>query len=296
MKKIEYCINEAFQVDGKTYMCVETEGGPTYCSLCSFPRQESNCLQLECSCYYREDGKSVLYREITKPAVGLLYHSEDGTLYRFQCGVPDSNDCACTTDISCEDISLRLFDYYVSNWHWVPVEKPAPTQEKTKKRHIRLVVVNDENEVVTFKIMEQTHRCEQFSQQSNSCCFEASNGITLVSGDISAWCSSKATLYCCCVSRVQDNADLVCTKDAFEKIHAAVTEYNETDGMGYKKPWPRSGDRYFYITMSGNVECLVFLDTDFDNDMRIFGNFFRTKGAAEAALVRVKQALKKKEE
>lgn len=72
----------------------------------------------------------------------------------------------------------------------------------------------------------------------------------------------------------------------------AVTEYNETDGKGYEKPWPQNNDKYLCIDSAGCIN-----EYDYDNDYmdevrREFGNFFRTREEAEAALERVKKALK----
>ena len=73
----------------------------------------------------------------------------------------------------------------------------------------------------------------------------------------------------------------------------AVTEYNQTNGAGYEKPWPKDGDSYFCIDLTGCIRnydyCACY---SFDEARREFGNFFRTREEAEAALERVKKVLR----
>lgn len=58
------------------------------------------------------------------------------------------------------------------------------------------------------------------------------------------------------------------------------------------KPWPQGGDKYFYISASGAICDTNYDDVSVDNCLREFGNMFRTREAAEAALELVKKALR----
>ena len=78
-----------------------------------------------------------------------------------------------------------------------------------------------------------------------------------------------------------------------KKEYAVGEVFRHTDGRGYEKPWPSVGDKYFCIAAEGRVDLFRFDGNEFDCKMQGFGNFFRTKEEAEAALDRVKQALKK---
>ena len=79
--------------------------------------------------------------------------------------------------------------------------------------------------------------------------------------------------------------------DAFARIMEAVNEYNETNGKGYEKPWPQEGDKYYFLDSTGFIRDTNYDDYQLDNGRREFGNFFRTREEAEAALERVKKAL-----
>lgn len=160
-------------------------------------------------------------------------------------------------------------------------------------RHIELAVAKVEGDKVTFRIVEQTHRCDEFSRQDNSSVFKSANGFQLRSAAIPEWGSDTSTLYCRGEGKEQDLCEITCTAVEFAKISEAVAEYNDTDGRGYEKPWPSVGDKYFCIATIGRIERLTFDGNEFDRRMQAFGNFFRTKEEAEAALERVKQALKK---
>lgn len=147
------------------------------------------------------------------------------------------------------------------------------------KRHLELAVVKVEWDQVTFRIVEQTHFGKDFCQKGKV--FKAKNGIpiTSLSKTIIAGISPK-------------NEEYKCRIDKFIQIMEAVNEYNETNGEGYKKPWPQNGDKYLCIDSAGCIN-----EYDYDNDYmdevrRELGNFFRTREEAEAALERVKKALK----
>lgn len=78
----------------------------------------------------------------------------------------------------------------------------------------------------------------------------------------------------------------------FAGIMQAISEYNDTNGKGYEKPWPQEGDKYLWVGSTGFIHESYFDDAPLDNDRRGFGNMFRTREEADAALERVKKALK----
>ena len=163
--------------------------------------------------------------------------------------------------------------------------------KETPRRHIELGVVRDEGNWVMFKIVEQTHRGNEFCQQTAPDTFKASNGIELVSVSSPAW-EGANRLYCCGFCSNKDNIEIVCTTSEFALISEAVNEYNSTDGKGYEKSWPQNGDGYFYIASRGRIEYTEFTDEPFDTDCKAYGNFFRTEEEAMSAAEKVKALFK----
>ena len=159
-----------------------------------------------------------------------------------------------------------------------PVESP--------KRHIELAVVKVEGDKVTFKIADQTHRNDEFSQQVNS------DELCLLSHSVPEWLPYASALYCCGKGKAQDLCEITCTTIEFVRISEAVAEYNATDGKGREPRWPQEGDKYFCIAVDGKLDRLTFDRSEVDRKLQDFGNFFRTEEEAEAALERVKQVLK----
>lgn len=88
--------------------------------------------------------------------------------------------------------------------------------------------------------------------------------------------------------------EITCPAIEFARVCEVVAEYNATDGKGREPRWPQERDRYFYVTEEGEVDFSRLLRNKFNQRMQDFGNFFRTKEEAEAALERVKQVLKSK--
>lgn len=299
MKKKEYAIGEVFRhTDGKLYRCVESK----ICKGCAFKYFDMGCLYgLNCRSTDREDGRSVKFILVTAPADGMLFRAEDGKMYQLKYGEPSLFGCACNAGMcGCGCLNEEVFgDDYLPGWYWAPVEEAAPAPVESPKspeppkRHLELAVVMVEDDEVTFKIVEQTHRNGEFSQQANPDEFKAVNGFELKSYAKPEWRSVDSTLYCRGNRNDRDNIELTCTAGEFVKICEAISEYNATDGRGHEKPWPKKWDKYFYITVEGEVECFTFRDTHYEHKMRVFGNLFRTEAEAKAALERVKQALKK---
>ena len=297
MKKKEYAIGEVFRhTDGKLYRCVESK----ICKGCAFKYFDMGCLYgLNCRSTDREDGRSVKFIAVTEPAEGMLYRVGDGKMYQLKYGEPSSFGCACNAGMyGCGCLNEEVFgDDYLPGWYWAPVEEDAPVESpkspEPPKRHLELAVVMVEDDEVTFKIVEQTHRNDEFSQQANTDEFKACNGIGLMSYSVPQWLSSASALYCRGKGKEQDNNRLTCTADEFSRISEAISEYNSTDGKGCEPRWPHTGDKYFCVAAEGRVDRLTFDGGNFDRMMQDFGNFFRTKEEAKAALERVKQALKK---
>lgn len=163
--------------------------------------------------------------------------------------------------------------------------------KETPRRHIELGVVRDEGNWVMFKIVEQTHRGNEFCQQTAPDTFKASNGIELASVSSPAWGGANR-LYCCGFLSNKDSIEIVCTASEFAKISEAVSEYNITDGKGYKKLWPKKGDRYFFISGDITPGNLIFTDCAFDHNCQTCCNIFRTYKEAEAAADKIKTLLK----
>lgn len=160
-----------------------------------------------------------------------------------------------------------------------------------KKRHIELAVIKVEGDEVTFQIVEQTHRCDDFTP--NGSAFKSSRGIKLESVGVPA-----ASTYCdiACVRGFNEDGDkrhMTVSVLRFAKIMEAINEYNETNGLGYKKPWPKTGDLYYYVDTDGSVESCQYADKyDIDNDRRKAGNFFKTEEEAAIVAERVKAVFK----
>lgn len=149
------------------------------------------------------------------------------------------------------------------------------------KRHLELAVVKINSDQVTFSISDQTHFGKDFCEKG--VIFKAKNGIPIVSlsKTIVGGISPKDGKYKCRI-------------DNFIRIMEAVSEYNETNGDGYEKKFPEEGDTFYCITSAMTVSIGEFgssLD-GYEFKMRDAGNCFLTRDEAEAALERVKKALK----
>lgn len=294
-EKKEYAVGEVFRhTDGKAYRCVEGET----CEGCAFGLGGYRCSEC-CGPRWRTDGRSVIFTEVTKPVDGMLYRAENGRMYRLAEGSHYDHQCACDTapSLGCSALDRAVFKTPLLDWYWAPVEEDAPVEPpkpvESPKRHIELAVVKVEDDNVTFRIVEQTRRCNGFSRQNNPRKFTAANGFQLRSAANPEWGSDTSTLYCRGYRGDRDNIELTCTAGEFSRICAAISEYNSTDGKGCEPRWPQKGDRGFFVTAFGTICQCVFDGVYFDCMMQDFGNFFRTEAEAKAALERVKQALKK---
>lgn len=292
----EYMVGEVFRHEnGKVYQCVEFND----CRRCAFLRTES-CTSYSCLSEDRNDGKAVQYIEVTEPVEGMLYRAKNGRMYRLAEGSHWDHWCACDDDPerSCAELDMAVFGGRGPRWYWAPTTDYAPASDESSKpvespkRHIELAVVKVEGDKVTFRIVEQTHRNDEFSQQDNSSVFKSANGFQLKSCADPEWAGKTSTLLCRGFERNDDNFEVVCSAIEFVRISEAVAEYNATDGKGREPRWPQYGDQYFYVTMFGAVDDHEFDGHTVDYKLQEFGNFFRTKEEAGAALERVKQALR----
>ena len=293
----EYKVGEVFRhTDGKAYQCVEGET----CEGCAFRCTGNDCVGPYCD--GGSDGRQVKFIAVTEPVEGMLYRAKNGRMYRLAEGSHWDHWCACDDDPerSCAELDMAVFGGRGPSWYWAPTTDYAPASDESSKpvespkRHIELAVVKVEGDKVTFRIVEQTHRCDEFSRQDNSSVFKSANGFQLKSCADPEWAGKTSTLLCRGFERNDDNFEIVCSAIEFAQICEAVAEYNATDGRGYKKPWPSVGDKYFCIAAEGKLDRLTFDRSEIDRKIQDFGNFFRTKEEAEAAIERVKQVLKSK--
>ena len=161
---------------------------------------------------------------------------------------------------------------------------------ENQKRHLELAVVKVDGDQVTFRIAEQTHREDEFCENGEK--FKSSCGVILNSQSSPDLNRDRTILFVRGIASCMDDKEMTVSLFNFARIMEAVTEYNETDGWGYEKLWPQNGDQYFYIDGTGRTNEYEYVNGYVDEARREFGNFFRTREEAEAALERVKKALK----
>ena len=130
----------------------------------------------------------------------------------------------------------------------------------SEEKHIELNILNVSDETVTFKIAKQTHFRKDFCQRGFI--FEASNGIKLMSDCYESQILdifNEITLRVLPVPDEQYNKNVIVSIKTFAKIMEAISEYNETNGIGYKNmnddySWPKIGDYYLYISSDGYIK------------------------------------------
>ena len=122
-------------------------------------------------------------------------------------------------------------------------------------------------------------------QFGDSICFRATNGVVIFIKKLDNYISVK-------FNEIEPvDGEYLVDLENFSKIMKAITEYNETDGKGYEDTWPKYGDTYFCFDSSGKIDVFSYDSSPFDKNRSAFGNFFRTREEAEAALERVKKVL-----
>lgn len=303
----EYRVGEVFRKEGETYLCViDDSDGDVACKRCEIKHL---CWDgMECKAEDRSDNTGVHFVRVTEPKAGMMFRASDGKLYELKCGKDEK--CVChssDTDLTCRDLDDEAFEktYYDDDLFWCPVEEK---QEEGKevidyskidlrkvymKRHLELAVVAVENDTVKFKVEDQFYGGDEFSQQENKSEFKSKYGIVINLSDKLAWDGYNEVLTIrrfWQISSVYETAQ--CNVHNFADIMEAINEYNETDGKGYEKQWPKGGDKYYYVGPFGEIIERIYLDDIFEEPRKTFGNFFRTREEAEAALERVKKALK----
>ena len=296
--KIEYKVGEIFRSYGETVQCVPDYAGNKNCAQCTLSTRDYSCYSHKCHAHDRSDNTSVHYVKVTEPKEGMLFRASDSKLYELR---PRGSvvDCVCFTKLTCDMIDRQSFKEPQKNClHWYPVEesnekqeeKPKMKEEDQQKRHIEISVVRVEEHTVTFRISQQTHREEEFTPNERE--FKSSCGYFLVSHECPEYKECKDLLYVLGCNDYKDDNQVTVPLLQFAKIMQAITEYNETDGKGYEKPWPQKGDKYYCLDSTGFIRDTNYDDYPLDNDRREFGNFFRTREEAEAALEKIKRVLK----
>ena len=237
------------------------------------------------------------YVRVTEPEEGMLFRAHNGVLYELKLLGSTPGKCGCDTNfpnnLPCHVIDAQAFGKtQINSLHWYPVEENKEEEKmEEKKRHIELAVTEVDGEMVTFHVAAQTHRGEDFTPGGIP--FKSSSGLTLKSVGVPAVSVCSDTMYTRGDAECCDKSSITVSALRFAKIMEAVTEYNETNGRGYKKLWPRTGDLYYYVDTDGSVDSCSYADKyDIDNNRRKAGNFFKTKEAAEIVAERVKAVFK----
>lgn len=172
-------------------------------------------------------------------------------------------------------------------------------QVQNKKRHIEFAVVSTGDYVTTLRIVEQTHRNDNFSQQKQRNAFVSSLGFQLISDKYPKNTKIPAELYTALVRGTDAGMD----DNTFEVetillgyLWQAMTEYNDTDGVGYEKPWPQRNDVFYYVSATDKVVKALYWDDDPEHiDLQKVGNFFKTEEEAKAMADKFKVMLKGEE-
>lgn len=238
------------------------------------------------------------YVRVTEPEEGMLFRAHNGVLYELKAFGSADRKCGCQIDcidrLPCHIIDIQAFGKtQMNSMHWYPVEekKEEEKEMEEKKRHIELAVVEVDGEMVTFRIVEQTHRGDDFTPGGIP--FKSSNGLTLKSVGVPAASECADTMYVRGETEGCDKRNVTVSALRFARIMEAITEYNETDGRGYKRLWPQTGDLYYYVDTDGSVESCQYADKyDIDNNRRKAGNFFKTEKEAKAMADKFKSMLK----
>ncbi len=300
-EKKEFRVGEIFRHNGETFQCVANTA-ETPCYECALLGSES-CLN--CMSKYRSDKTDVHFIRVTDPEEGMLFRASDGKLYElkklenFECG------CYIIGYTNCTVISYEAFGEDISDiFHWYPVEEKGEEmidyskielQKVYMKRHLELAVVAIKNDIVTFKVADQFYDENEFCEQHNKSEFKAKNGVAICLSEKLKWDRNNKILS---LRRLHDivkvEETIKCYVHHFAYIMEAVNEYNETDGKGYEKKFPEEGDNFYFITSKMTVSLGEFGSSmdGYEFKMRDAGNCFLTREEAEAALERVKKALR----
>lgn len=287
----EYKVGEIFELNGEIFQCVEDprDFDCEDCMLCvdCFPCSESS----------REDGKNVHFVKVTEITEGMLFRADNGKLYRFTTDLKDGEKCSCQIGgYNCSAILRQICSLNPRLWDRLPCERWFVLVNESEergvppvRRHIEIAVDAVEGENVRFHIAEQTHRGPRFCERGPE--FRAKNGVLLCSGGFPQ-VDVKANALFVWGPRVEDgDVAVFAGVGLFARIMEAVTEYNETNGEGYEKPWPQKGDKYYCLNSAGCINEYGYDNDYMDLARRKLGNFFRTSEEAEAAAKHVKKVL-----
>lgn len=160
----------------------------------------------------------------------------------------------------------------------------------SEKHHIEISVCKVEKNAVIFKM---THTPCTYCITETGTDFLASNGIVIDAGLVPFKDGVGVCIYAPEFIIGDGNGEMACSAEDFALVMQAVTEYNETDGKGYEKPWPQRNDVFYYVSATGGVVRSLYWDDDPEHlDLKKNGNFFRTSEEAEAARELVKKTLK----
>lgn len=96
------------------------------------------------------------------------------------------------------------------------------------KRELKIEITKIENNnVIYFKIIKQTHRGENFCK--NGDCFIAKNGIILSSGGHPSKSIYNNKLFVRGFQKYLDNEEIIVSNTEFKLIYDAISEYNKIE-------------------------------------------------------------------
>lgn len=277
-KRKKYRVGEIFRHNGETYLCVT-------------------------------DKTNIHFIRVTEPKEGMVFRASDRVLYELHELNEPCPRCENMNDnMSCSKIDSQAFgECFENNLHWFPVEEKQDEKKEVidyskidlrkiyMKRHLELAVVAVENDIVKFKVADQFYFGDEFSKQEIKSEFKAKNRVTIRLEGKLEWDEYSDILI---IRRFWSlgnvNETTECNVHNFADIMEAVNEYNETNGEGYEKKFPEEGDNFYFITSKMTVSPGEFGSSmdGYEFKMRDAGNCFLTREEAEAALERVKKALK----
>lgn len=233
---------------------------------------------------------------VTEPEEGMLFRASNGVLYELKAFGSADRKCGCQIDcidrLPCHIIDIQAFGKtQMNSMHWYPVEEKGDEKMEEKKRHIELAVVEVDGEMVTFHVAEQTHRGDDFTPGGIP--FKSSNGLTLKSVGSPAASTCSDTMYVRGATEGCDKRNVTVSALRFAKIMEAITEYNETNGAGYEKPWPKAGDKFYCVEADGSVGKDTFKAIyEHYRTMCKIGNCFKTEREAKEMAEKFKSMLK----
>ena len=202
----------------------------------------------------------------------------------FQVG----ENCYVNEVVSCTDCGGRFLasqgkrDYAVKMWN-------------TRNRHIDIEVLSVDGRDVKFIISNQTHRCSEFSRQNSPNMFISKNGCCLLSESNPSKSMLFNALYVQGELKEFDSNKISVDVIQFAKIMEAISEYNKTDGIGYKNIWPLKGEKYFYINSYLEIKNKIFSDDETDEKLKSVANLFRTEEEAKEHIEKIKNIFNRTE-